>query len=107
MNRVMEVSTKCNSNLSSNSSFYSAGQTCTNNEDMNGTVYGSFRCPLNGFPLEAKACCGDYGKQFCCIPERPRSVIYIYIVDNKMDQQGLFSIFFRPRKRKKVENKPC
>ena len=49
------------------------GETCQNNENLNGTVFGQFRCPLNGFPYEAKACCGEYGKQFCCIPERTRS----------------------------------
>jgi hypothetical protein len=45
------------------------GDTCVNNEDINGTRFGSFRCPLNGFPYEAKYCCGDYGKQYCCIRE--------------------------------------
>jgi hypothetical protein len=49
---------------------YGTGETCTNNEDMNGTTYGQFRCPLYGFPQEAKYCCGDSGEQFCCIRER-------------------------------------
>ena len=53
---------------------YIVGDTCTNNEDLNGTVFGQFRCPLNGFPYEAKRCCGEYGQQFCCIPERSRSL---------------------------------
>ncbi|CAF1015895.1 unnamed protein product [Rotaria sordida] len=52
---------------------YGTGATCVNNEDMNGTVFGQFRCPLYGFPPEAKHCCGEYGKQFCCIPERRSS----------------------------------
>jgi hypothetical protein len=51
-----------------------AGETCVNNEDMNGTRFGSFRCPLNGFPYEAKYCCGEYGKQYCCIREGTRLV---------------------------------
>ncbi|CAF3820428.1 unnamed protein product, partial [Rotaria sordida] len=48
---------------------YGTGETCVNNEDMNGTRFGQFRCPLNGFPIEAKYCCGEYGKQYCCIRE--------------------------------------
>ncbi|CAF3547246.1 unnamed protein product [Rotaria sordida] len=48
---------------------YGTGETCVNNEDMNGTRFGQFRCPLNGFPREAKYCCGEYGKQYCCIRE--------------------------------------
>jgi len=48
---------------------YGSGETCVNNEDLNGTKFGSFRCPLNGFPYEAKYCCGEYGKQYCCIRE--------------------------------------
>lgn len=50
------------------------GQTCTNNEDLNGTTFGQFRCPMYGFPYEATACCGEYGKQYCCIPDRSRFV---------------------------------
>ncbi|CAF3368691.1 unnamed protein product [Rotaria sp. Silwood1] len=46
---------------------YGTGETCTNNEDLNGTRFGRFRCPLNGFPIEAKYCCGEYEKQYCCI----------------------------------------
>lgn len=46
------------------------GETCINNEDLNGTKFGSFRCPLNGFPIEAKYCCGEYGKQYCCTRDR-------------------------------------
>ncbi|CAF4551970.1 unnamed protein product [Rotaria socialis] len=49
---------------------YGVGDTCVNNEEMNGTAFGQFRCPLNGFPYEAKSCCGEHEKQFCCIPER-------------------------------------
>jgi len=44
---------------------------------MNGTIYGKFRCPLYGFPQEAKSCCGDYGEQFCCIRERSRFVFFL------------------------------
>ncbi|CAF0937579.1 unnamed protein product [Adineta steineri] len=51
---------------------YGGGDTCVNNEDMNGTSFGSFRCPLNGFPYEAKYCCGEYGKQYCCVREKNR-----------------------------------
>lgn len=51
---------------------YGSGETCINNEDLNGTIFGSFRCPLNGFPREARYCCGEYGHQFCCIRERNR-----------------------------------
>ncbi|CAF0858260.1 unnamed protein product [Adineta steineri] len=45
---------------------YGTGETCVNNDYMNGIRFGQFRCPLNGFPYEAKFCCGDYGKQYCC-----------------------------------------
>jgi hypothetical protein len=45
------------------------GETCTNYEDLNGTVFGRFRCPLYGFPNEAKYCCGEYGHQYCCTLE--------------------------------------
>ncbi|CAF0874430.1 unnamed protein product [Adineta steineri] len=48
---------------------YGTGSTCINNENRNGTTFGSFRCPLNGFPIEARSCCGPYGNQFCCIPD--------------------------------------
>jgi hypothetical protein len=54
---------------------YGTGETCTNTEDMNGTRYDNFRCPLNGFPYEAKYCCGDSGKQYCCIRERPSGMM--------------------------------
>jgi len=54
--------------------WFLAGETCVNNEDMNGTVFGQFRCPLYGFPHEAKYCCGEYGKQFCCVPDRRRFI---------------------------------
>ncbi|CAF0977556.1 unnamed protein product [Rotaria sp. Silwood1] len=49
---------------------YGTGETCANNENMNGTVFGEFRCPLNGFPRDAKYCCGEYGQQYCCAPDR-------------------------------------
>ena len=52
------------------------GETCRNYEDMNGTVFGEFRCPLNGFPYEAKYCCGEYRKEYCCTREGTRFVIY-------------------------------
>jgi hypothetical protein len=42
------------------------GETCVNNENLNGTVFGQFRCPLYGFPHEAKYCCGEHGHQYCC-----------------------------------------
>lgn len=45
---------------------YGYGETCVNNEDMNGTQFGSFRCPLNDFPINARYCCGEYGHQYCC-----------------------------------------
>lgn len=48
------------------------GDTCYNNEELNGTRFGSFRCPLNGFPYEARYCCGESGKQFCCTREASR-----------------------------------
>jgi hypothetical protein len=51
------------------------GETCVNNEDLNGTRFGQFRCPLNGFPYEATSCCGDYGKQYCCIRDGTRLVL--------------------------------
>ena len=46
-----------------------AGAICTNNEDYNGTRFGQFRCPLEGFPYNAKYCCGEYGKHYCCALE--------------------------------------
>ncbi|CAF3936214.1 unnamed protein product [Rotaria sp. Silwood2] len=49
---------------------YGTGETCVNNEDLNGTVFGEFRCPLSGFPREAKHCCGEYGQQYCCEQNR-------------------------------------
>ncbi|CAF4374972.1 unnamed protein product, partial [Rotaria magnacalcarata] len=54
---------------------YGVGDTCVNNEEMNGTTFGQFRCPLNGFPYEAKSCCGEHEKQFCCIPERSSRLV--------------------------------
>jgi hypothetical protein len=56
------------------------GETCVNNEDLNGTRFGQFRCPLNGFPYEAKYCCGEYGKQYCCIREGTR---FVFFINNK------------------------
>ena len=54
-----------------NRSFLSilGGETCVNHERMNGVVFGRYRCPLNGFPYEAKYCCGEYGRQYCCTRE--------------------------------------
>lgn len=49
---------------------YGYGDTCVNNQDMNGTKFGSFRCPLNEFPLNARYCCGEYGNQYCCSDTR-------------------------------------
>lgn len=60
------------------------GETCVNNENINGTVFGSFRCPLNGFPYEAKYCCGEYGHQFCCLPDERRYVDECFI--NSIDR---------------------
>lgn len=54
------------------------GKTCYNNENFNGTVFGQFRCPLNDFPQEARECCGDYGKQFCCIPDFSRYFFLLF-----------------------------
>jgi len=48
------------------------GETCVNHENMNGVVFGQFRCPLQGFPYEARYCCGEYGRQFCCTREGSR-----------------------------------
>ncbi|CAF1403076.1 unnamed protein product, partial [Didymodactylos carnosus] len=45
---------------------YGTGNTCTNNEDYNGTRFGMFQCPLEGFTPEDKYCCGPPDKQFCC-----------------------------------------
>ena len=42
------------------------GYTCTNNEDFNGTVFGSFVCPLPEFEPSARYCCGDAENQYCC-----------------------------------------
>lgn len=50
------------------------GETCVNNEDLNGTVFGQFRCPLYGFPTEAKHCCGEPSHQYCCIRDGSRLV---------------------------------
>jgi len=54
--------------------FILVGETCFNNEDLNGTVFGQFRCPLYGFPYEAKYCCGEYGNQYCCARESNRYI---------------------------------
>ncbi|CAF0875584.1 unnamed protein product [Adineta ricciae] len=45
---------------------YGIGDTCVNNEDMNGTSFGTFRCPLYGFSPDELQCCGEPNKQYCC-----------------------------------------
>ena len=42
------------------------GESCTNNKDFNGTIFGSFKCPLPGFNLNDKYCCGGNETQYCC-----------------------------------------
>jgi hypothetical protein len=44
------------------------GNTCINNEDFNGTVFGEFTCPMPEFDPSAKYCCGSYDNQtqYCC-----------------------------------------
>jgi hypothetical protein len=44
------------------------GSSCTNNEDFNGTVFGTFNCPLPGFDPKATYCCGSLENQtqYCC-----------------------------------------
>ena len=37
-----------------------------NNEDFNGTVFGSFQCPLPGFENQARYCCGNDNEEYCC-----------------------------------------
>lgn len=44
----------------------SAGKTCTNNENFNGTTFGTFRCPLPGMDQRQTYCCGSYNFQYCC-----------------------------------------
>jgi hypothetical protein len=61
--------------LTSNSLFVLGGETCVNNEDLNGTVFGSFRCPIYGFSTDEKYCCGEYGEQFCCRGQNNRFVL--------------------------------
>jgi hypothetical protein len=50
----------------SSSSARVKGEICFNNEDFNGTSFGQFQCPLPGFDMSARYCCGDYGEQYCC-----------------------------------------
>ena len=68
------IGSRCASSNNCYFSIYIAGETCTNNEDLNGTRFGRFRCPLSGFPREAKQCCGEYEQQYCCIREKSRFV---------------------------------
>lgn len=42
------------------------GSTCINNEDFNGTIIGTFKCPLDGFNDDDIYCCGPVGYQYCC-----------------------------------------
>ena len=46
--------------------YFAAGKTCTNNEDFNGTKFGTFRCPLPGMDQRQTYCCGSYNYQYCC-----------------------------------------
>ena len=46
---------------------FQAGSTCTNNEDFgNGTVFGTFICPLPEFDPSARYCCGESEYEYCC-----------------------------------------
>ncbi|CAF3642474.1 unnamed protein product [Adineta steineri] len=56
---------------------YGGGETCMNTQRMPGHWFGSFRCPVNGFPYEATNCCGVYGKHYCCIPKKKYSFLRI------------------------------
>ncbi|RMZ93066.1 collagen alpha-1(II) chain-like isoform X3 [Brachionus plicatilis] len=49
-----------------NGSMRKIGNLCVNNEDFNGTKFGSFYCPLPGFNPAAKYCCGEPETQYCC-----------------------------------------
>ncbi len=55
-------------------SFILVGEKCYNNQDMNGTTFEEFRCPMYGFPYDAKHCCGEYGEQYCCRRDSNRFV---------------------------------
>ena len=70
MNQVMEVRFVYLFAILFMNIFQSVGETCINNQNMSGTYYGQFRCPLNGFPYEARYCCGKAGKQYCCIRQK-------------------------------------
>lgn len=50
------------------STYQAKGSVCVNNEDFNGTVFGSFQCPLPEFDPSATYCCGSTEEeaQFCC-----------------------------------------
>lgn len=75
IDKDMEVKDIDKRNLFFDHSFvFIAGSMCTNNEDYNGTRYGQFRCPLNQYPLSAKYCCGEVGKQYCCSADEDQFV---------------------------------
>ena len=42
------------------------GSKCTNNQSYDGIIYGQFQCPIEGFDVNEKECCGEEGEQFCC-----------------------------------------
>lgn len=46
------------------------GETCTNNLEFEGIVFGRFICPIEGYDLSAAYCCGgkhrSRNEQFCC-----------------------------------------
>lgn len=44
----------------------SVGDTCRNYRNFSGKIYGEFRCPLVGFALNSKFCCGTENSQYCC-----------------------------------------
>lgn len=42
------------------------GSMCTNNMSYSGIVFNEFKCPIEGFRINATSCCGPPSKQFCC-----------------------------------------
>ena len=42
------------------------GQTCTNNLEFDGIIYGKFMCPVEGYDLSSTYCCGKSNEQYCC-----------------------------------------
>ena len=48
------------------------GSVCTNHLEYSGIVFGLFICPIEGFDVEEKECCGPWREQYCCRP-----IIYV------------------------------